>query len=116
MRRSQQKQDELLQQMLDRSSDPSTGQRSQRQNARDSTRNKYLRAEAKESSGNENVDLEGTLKPYQESEIREIKMFGDVADVTAPRERPARTRQLKNPYLKPRTAADGPKERSAPVR
>lgn len=74
-----------------------------------------MRAEATEVSGNENVDLEGTLKPYHESEIREIKMFGDVADVTAPRERPARTRQLKNPYLKPRTAADGPKERPAPV-
>jgi len=42
-------------------------------------------------------------------------MFGDVADVSAPRERQARSRQLKNPYLKPRAAADRPKERPAPV-
>lgn len=74
-----------------------------------------MKADANEVAGSENVDLEGTLKTYHEPEIREIKMFNEVTDVAAPRERPARNRQLKNPYLKPRAVADGPKERPAPV-
>ena len=105
MRRSQQKQDALLQEMLDRPAAGAKNDRPQRQTTRDSVvRNKYLRTEnaVKTTGAEEQV---GALLSYQESEISEIRMFNKLTEdeanpsIILP-EQDGHRKALQNPYLK----------------
>lgn len=80
MRRSQQKQDALLQEMLDRPAAGAKNDRPQRQVTRDSVvRNKYVRPETAVKTTTAEEPVDASLS-YQESEISEIRMFNKLAE------------------------------------
>ena len=117
MRRSQQKQDALLQEMLDRPAAGAKNDRPQRQITRDSVvRNKYVRTEnaVTATGAEERVDA---LHSYQESEISEIRMFNKLTEdeanpsIVLPEQDGHRT-ALQNPYLRQPTAQESLQQNS----